>query len=115
MNHLDLTPSMLNPMDVKYRVFAPAMVTAGKYNPTPNRYVLDAGSLFQPNIAQSAGNAVNKAAGLEREVIIFGATWAKGFNGLKKERKNTIWEFVKEANKEGLSLRQSELAARGLI
>jgi len=99
--------------DVKYNIFDPILRPLSGMAPQVARYVLDPASLVDPTISKSAAVATDKAAGLDRTLLEMGREFTDGFSALPKPKQEAVWDFIKEANKDGITTNATVLAGRG--
>lgn len=102
--------------DVKYNIFDRMDALNGAADAgSLQRHLLDAHSMLHPNITLGANVAVDKAAGLERELVEIGAkNFGDVFKTLPKERQSLLDKMIKEANEQGLDFNYNKLVADGL-
>lgn len=100
--------------DVKYNIFD----RVGAFNGTTGagsmqRHLLDAHSMLHPNITLGASVAVDKAAGLEKQLLELGKGFADGYTKLGRDRQTLLERVIKEANDKGLEFNYNKLVADG--
>lgn len=102
--------------DVKYNIFDRMDALNGVADAgSLQRHLLDAHSMLHPNITLGANVAVDKAAGLERELVEIGArNFGDVFKTLPKERQSLLDKYIKEANEQGLEFNYNKMVADGL-
>lgn len=105
--------------DVKYNIFdrifssynGPSGATAGFGS--LQRHMVDAHSMFRPEVAQGASVATDRAAQLERKLIEIGDDFAKTMKKLPDDRQVAIDTVIREANARGLDLDYTKMVAQG--
>jgi hypothetical protein len=101
--------------DVKYNIFDRIDAFNGSGNAgSLQRHILDAHSMLHPNITLGANVAVDKAAGLEKELLKVGDNFAAGFKALPKDRQNFLNSIIKDANEQGIDFNYNKLVADGV-
>ena len=99
--------------DVKWNLFDRIPGAGLKGQGTLQRHMLDAHSMLHPNITKGASVAVDKAAGLERNLLDLGKRFTDKFTKLPKDRQLLVEEYVKEANDKGIDFNFNRLVADG--
>lgn len=101
--------------DVKYNVFDRLNLLKGAGSTgSLQRHLVDAHSMLHPNITMGASVAVDRAAGLEKELLSLGKTFADNFSKADKEIQAVMTQMVKEANEKGKEFTYAEMIAAGL-
>lgn len=101
--------------DVKYNIFDRVDAFKGEANAgSLQRHLLDAHSMLHPNITLGANVAVDKAAGLEKELLKVGDNFASGYKDLPKDRQSLLEGIIKDANSEGLDFNYNKLVTDGV-
>lgn len=102
--------------DVKYNIFDRMDALNGVADAgSLQRHLLDAHSMLHPNITLGANVVVDKAAGLERELVEIGArNFGDVFKTLPRERQSLLDKMIKEANEQGLEFNYNKMVADGL-
>lgn len=101
--------------DVKYNIFDRVGLGVGKYNAgSLQRHLIDAHSMLHPTITKSASAAIDRAAGLEKELLEQAKQFADKFSKADDEIKVTMDKLIREANAEGKDFNYNELVAAGL-
>lgn len=77
------------------------------------RHMVDAASMFRPEISKGASVAIDRAANLEKKLIEIGDEFATVMKKLPNERQTAIDTVIREANERGLDLDYSKLTAQG--
>jgi len=77
------------------------------------RHLIDAASMFRPEISKGASVAIDRAANLEKKLIEIGDDFAKNVKKLPGDRQLAIDTVIREANERGLDLDYSKLVAQG--
>ena len=105
--------------DVKYNIFdrifssynGPSGATTGFGS--LQRHLVDAASMFRPEVAQGASVAIDRAANLEKKLIEIGDDFATTVKKLPQDRQTALDTVIREANERGLDLDYSKLTAQG--
>lgn len=105
--------------DVKYNIFdrifssynGPSGASTGFGS--LQRHLVDAASMFRPEIAQGAAVAIDRSAHLEKKLVEIGDDFAKNVKGLDKQRQTAVDTVIREANERGLDLDYTKLTAQG--
>lgn len=101
--------------DVKYNIFDRIDAFNGSSNAgSLQRHMLDAHSMLHPNITLGANVVVDKAAGLEKELLTLGDNFATGFKALPKERQGLLESVIKDANAQGIDFNYNKMVADGV-
>lgn len=77
------------------------------------RHVVDAASMFRPEVTKGASVAVDRAANLEKKLIEVGDEFATTMKGLSPSRQTAIDTVIREANERGLDLDYTKMVAQG--
>lgn len=77
------------------------------------RHLVDAASMFRPEIAKGASVAIDRAANLEKKLVEIGDDFAVTMKKLPSDRQLAIDTVIREANERGLDLDYSKLTAQG--
>jgi hypothetical protein len=77
------------------------------------RHLVDAASMFRPEISKGASVAIDRAANLEKKLIEIGDDFATNIKKLPSDRQLAIDTVIREANERGLDLDYSKLVAQG--
>lgn len=105
--------------DVKYNIFDRIF---SSYNGSSGatggfgslqRHMVDAASMFRPEITKGAAMAVDRSANLEKKLIEVGDDFAKTVHGLSKDRQAAVETVIREANAQGLDLNYTKMVADG--
>lgn len=105
--------------DVKYNIFdrifssynGPSGATVGFGS--LQRHMVDAASMFRPEIAKGASVAIDRAANLEKKLIEIGDDFAQTVKKLPQDRQVAIDTVIREANARGLDLDYAKMTAQG--
>lgn len=105
--------------DVKYNIFdrifssynGPSGASTGFGS--LQRHLVDAASMFRPEIAKGASVAIDRAASLEKRLIEIGDDFAQVVKKLPQDRQVAIDTIIREANERGLDLDYAKLTAQG--
>ncbi|QHJ80619.1 MAG: hypothetical protein [Bacteriophage sp.] len=105
--------------DVNYNIFdrifssynGPSLSSLGAGS--LQRHVLDAASMFRPEISKGAAVAVDRAANLEKKLIEIGDDFAQTMKKLPTDRQAMIETVIREANQQGLDLNYGKMVADG--
>lgn len=101
--------------DVKYNIFDRLGVGIGKFQAgSLQRHLIDAHSMLHPTITKGAAAAVDRAAGLEKELLENAKTFADKFSKADDELKGTMDKLIREANEQGKDLNYNDMVAAGL-
>lgn len=101
--------------DVKYNIFDRVDAFNGTGGAgSLQRHMLDAHSMLHPNITLGANVAIDKAAGLEKELLTVGDNFASGFKSLPKERQGLLERMIKDANEQGIDFNYNKMVADGV-
>lgn len=100
--------------DVKYNIFDRVNAFKGTSGAGSfQRHILDAHSMLHPNITLGANVVVDKAAGLEKELLKVGDSFAESYKKLPRARQEFLEQTIKDANAQGLDLNYNKLVADG--
>ena len=99
--------------DVKWNIFDRIPGAATKSQGSLQRNLLDAHSMLHPNITFGAAVAVDRAAGLEKNLLELGRNFTDKFSALPKERQGLLKDYVLEANDKGIAFNRNRLIADG--
>ena len=77
------------------------------------RHLIDAASMFRPEIAKGASVAIDRAANLEKKLIEIGDDFATVIKKLPADRQLAVDTVIREANERGLDLDYAKLTAQG--
>lgn len=77
------------------------------------RHVVDAASMFRPEVTKGASVAVDRAANLEKKLIEVGDDFAKTMKTLSPSRQSAIDTVIREANERGLDLDYTKMVSQG--
>lgn len=77
------------------------------------RHLVDAASMFRPEISKGASVAIDRAANLEKKLIEIGDDFAVTMKKLPTDRQLAVDTVIREANERGLDLDYSKLTAQG--
>jgi hypothetical protein len=77
------------------------------------RHMVDAASMFRPEVSKGAAVAVDRAANLEKKLIEVGDEFAKTMKGLSPSRQTAIDTVIREANERGLDLDYTKMVSQG--
>lgn len=100
--------------DVKYNIFDRVDAFKGTTGAgSLQRHLLDAHSMLHPNITLGANVAVDKAAGLEKELLKVGDNFAASYKSLPSERQSFLEQIIKDANDNGLDFNYNKLVSDG--
>jgi hypothetical protein len=100
--------------DVKYNIFdripwGTAEAKAG----TLQRNLLDAHSMLHPKLTLGANVSVDKAAGLESNLLDFAKEFSDKYTKFPKDRQALLDDYIRESNYRGVPLKESKLLAEG--
>lgn len=100
--------------DVKYNIFDRINAFKGTSGAGSfQRHMLDAHSMLHPNITLGANVVVDKAAGLEKELLKVGDSFAESYKRLPRQRQEFLEQTIKDANAQGIDLNYNKLVADG--
>lgn len=105
--------------DVKYNIFdrvfanynGPSLQSMGAGS--LQRHLVDAASMFRPEVTKGASVAVDRSAALEQRLLEIGDDFAKTATSLPKDRQVALETVIREANEQGIDLDYSKLMADG--
>lgn len=105
--------------DVNYNIFdrifssynGPSLSSLGAGS--LQRHVVDAASMFRPEVSKGAAMAVDRAANLEKKLIEIGDEFAQTMKRLPTGRQAAIETVIREANQQGLDLNYTKMVADG--
>jgi hypothetical protein len=105
--------------DVNYNIFdrifssynGPSLSSLGAGS--LQRHVVDAASMFRPEITKGAANAVDRSANLEKKLIEIGDDFAQTMKRLPTDRQAAVETIIREANSQGLDLNYGKMVADG--
>lgn len=105
--------------DVNYNIFdrvfssynGPSLSSLGAGS--LQRHVVDAASMFRPEVSKGAAVAVDRAANLEKKLIEIGDEFAQVMKRLPTDRQAQIETVIREANAQGLDLNYTKMVADG--
>lgn len=101
--------------DVKYNIFDRLNLLKGTAGAgSLQRHLVDAHSMLHPNITMGASVAIDRAAGIEKELLELGKTFADNFSKADSEIQAVMTKLVKEANEKGKEFSYNEMIAAGL-
>lgn len=101
--------------DVKYNIFDRMGLLTGKSGQgSLQQHMLDAHSMLHPKITLGASVAVDKAAGLEKELLELGKGFSDGFSKADAPRKELMQKYILEANDKGIDFNYNKMIAEGL-
>lgn len=101
--------------DVKYNIFdRMGLLTGTAGVGSLQRHLVDAHSMLHPNITMGATVAVDRAAGMEKELLELGKTFADNFSKADKEMQAVMQKMIREANDHGKEFSYTEMVAAGL-
>jgi hypothetical protein len=99
--------------DVKWNLFDRIAGSATKSQGSLQQNLLDAHSMLHPNITFGAAVAVDKAAGLEKNLLELGKSFTDRYSSLPKDRQSLIQDYILEANDKGVEFNRNRLIADG--
>ena len=105
--------------DVNYNIFdrifssynGPSLSSLGAGS--LQRHVIDAASMFRPEVTKGAANAVDRAANLEKKLIEIGDDFAQVMKKIPTDRQAAVETIIREANERGLDLNYTKMVADG--
>jgi hypothetical protein len=105
--------------DVNYNIFdrifssynGPSLSSLGAGS--LQRHVIDAASMFRPEVTKGAAVAVDRSANLEKKMIEVGDEFAQTMKKLPTDRQAAVETIIREANAQGLDLNYSKMVADG--
>ncbi|MNJ09631.1 hypothetical protein D3C77_37770 [compost metagenome] len=101
--------------DVKYNIFDRlGLLTGSSGQGSLQQHMLDAHSMLHPKITLGASVAVDKAAGLEKELLEVGKVFSDGFSKADEPRKALMQKLILEANDKGVDFNYNQMIAEGL-
>lgn len=101
--------------DVKYNLFDRLGLFTGKGRAGSfQQHLLDAHSMLHPDITLGANVSVDRAAGLEKQLLDTGKEFADGFKKASKEHQAIMDKHIKEANEKGQGFDYLKMKADGL-
>lgn len=101
--------------DVNYNIFDRINMFSGTTGAgSLQRHLLDAHSMLHPNITLGANVAVDKAAGLEKQLLEIGKGFADGYTKVSKDRQQLLERLIREANDKGIDFNYNKLVTDGL-
>lgn len=111
-NPLDIV-EMTN-LDVKRNWFDRVpMFAGGDGKASVARYFMDPQSMLHPVVTQPMAAAAIRSAGLEARLLEHGKRFSDSLVGMAADRKQVVWEYIKEANLKGLDLDYNTIVAQG--
>lgn len=99
--------------DVKRNFFDRFPSTQFTGSGTVNRMLIDAASNVHPAISGSFATAVDRGSRLDKLLLKQADVFAKQYVKFPKDRQKKVWEYLLEANRDGLPHNLAELKARG--
>lgn len=87
--------------------------TAGMFSSIQN-YALDPASMIDPTMFKAASAGVARAAAVEKEILVTGGKFAKGFSKLPRKRQVILEGIIKNNNKTGVRYTETQAMADGL-
>lgn len=101
--------------DVKYNLFDRMSPTLSKVGlGSLQRHLVDAHSMINPRISLGANVAVDKAAGIEKDLLRLSEDFATSFAKADPELQKTMRKLIDEANEMGKEHSYAEMVAAGL-
>ena len=105
--------------DVNYNIFdrifssynGPSLSSLGAGS--LQRHVIDAASMFRPEVTKGAAVAVDRSANLEKKLIEIGDEFAQVMKKIPTDRQAAVETIIREANAQGLDLNYSKMVADG--
>jgi hypothetical protein len=105
--------------DVNYNIFdrifssynGPSLSSLGAGS--LQRHVIDAASMFRPEVTKGAAVAVDRSANLEKKLIEIGDDFAQTMKSIPVDRQAAVETIIREANAQGLDLNYSKMVADG--
>jgi len=110
-NPLDF--EQLQAADVKWNIFDRLVPGLSQGVLKIQRNVMDIASMLNPVLTLGAARLPGRAVALDKALLDLGSVFSKGYSSLKKERKEFLYDRIKEANYRGLNLGDSKLIALG--
>lgn len=100
--------------DVKYNIFdrigyGSSQAKSG----TLQRTLLDAHSMLHPKLTLGANVSIDKAAGLENQLLDFAKEFSDSYVKLPADRKALLDDYIREANYRGIPMKESRLKSQG--
>lgn len=77
------------------------------------RNILDPASMLNPNIVRGGSVAVERTAGLEKEMLDLGKQFTDVYVKLPLERQEVVYDYIKEMNFKGISPNYTKMVADG--
>lgn len=99
--------------DVKWNIFDRIPATGVTGQGSFQRHLLDAHSMLHPNITFGASVAVDKAAGLERNLLELSKSFTDKYADLPKDKQLVIEDYIREANDKGIAFDSTRLISDG--
>lgn len=101
--------------DVNYNIFDRINMFNGTTGAgSLQRHLLDAHSMLHPNITLGANVAVDRSAGLEKQLLEIGKGFADGYTKVSKDRQQILERLIREANDKGVDFNYNKLIVDGL-
>lgn len=94
--------TMSGKLDTRFNIFDRSRAFLGDKQGSIQRHVLDPASFLDPKLIIGANVAVDRAAGLEKELSDLGRVFSEEFAKLPTERRGALTDFIKKANAEGI-------------
>ncbi len=99
--------------NVKWNIFDRIPATGVTGQGSFQRHLLDAHSMLHPNITFGASVAVDKAAGLERNLLELSKNFTDRYSRLPKDKQFIIEDYIREANDKGIAFDKTRLISDG--
>lgn len=114
----DYAVSPLNVTDwaeanVKWNIFDRIPATGVTGQGSFQRHLLDAHSMLHPNITFGASVAVDKSAGLERNLLELSKAFTDRYSSLPRDKQFVIEDYIREANDKGIAFDKTRLMSDG--
>lgn len=101
--------------DVKYNIFDRVSWPIGaKGVGSIQRHLVDIHSMLNPVITKGAAAQVDRAAGLEKQLLEMGEEFANAFSKAEPEIQGVMSKIIKEANEKSIEHSYAQLVAAGL-
>lgn len=100
--------------DVKYNIFDRLGLGLGNNAGSLQRHMTDIHSLLNPTITKAASAAIDRAAGIEKELLDSAKLFADKVAAAEPELRGTMDKLIREANEQGKEFNYNEMVAAGL-
>ena len=100
--------------DVKYNIFDRLGLGLGNNAGSLQRHLVDVHSLLDPTITKAASAGIDRAAGIEKQLLDDAKLFADKVAKAEPEQRATMDKLIREANEQGKEFNYSEMVAAGL-